>query len=253
MIDMQFHYISHSKHEAAITIPDHTHQYHELVYFVYGDGSTAIRGERSLYHGNYFAFYRAGTVHDEVNPVPCETLATTFLYGSPHISLEEGVFHDEKRELLPLVRKLRRLSLTVSPYRDVLLEACLANILVTAEQIQKEKNESMGELRPDIDWSAVIDIIDDRYREEVDFHEIAADFHYSYSRFRHLFTAHFSVSPREYLIMRRLEQARTLLRQTELSITEIAYRTGFATSSNFTKAFRTHYGMPPKEYRKTNR
>ncbi|MBR2353708.1 MAG: helix-turn-helix transcriptional regulator [Clostridia bacterium] len=64
-----------------------------------------------------------------------------------------------------------------------------------------------------------------------------------------MFTEHFSVSPHEYLIMRRLEHAETLLLQTELNITEIAYRTGFATSSNFSKAFKKHNGMSPKDCR----
>ncbi len=250
MIDMQFHHVSHSKHESSITISDHTHSYHELVYFVYGGGFTHIRAKEYPYHGNYFAFYRVGTVHDEVNPVPCETLATTFLCEFPDIPMEEGVFRDGNQELLPLIRRLRRLSLTSSPRRDILTEACLANVLVTAEKIQKRQSDSGREVRPEMDWSAVIDMIDDCYREEVDFHEIASEFHYSYSRFRHLFTEHFSVSPHEYLIMRRLEHAETLLLQTELNVTEIAYRTGFTTSSNFSKAFKKNSGMSPREYRR---
>ncbi|MBQ6706031.1 MAG: helix-turn-helix transcriptional regulator [Clostridia bacterium] len=253
MIDMQFHHTYHSEHASPITIFEHTHPCHELVYFVYGDGLTHIRGKEYSYHGNCFAFYRAGTVHDEVNPVPCETLSTTFLCEFPDIPLEEGVFRDGDQKLFSLIRKLRRLSLTSSPHRDVLTEACLANILVTAEKIQKHQSNSGEAERPKINWSTVIDMIDNSYREEVNFHEIASEFHYSYNRFRHLFAERFSVSPHEYLLMRRLEHAETLLLRTKLNVTEIAYRTGFNTSSAFSKAFRKRNGMSPKEYRQLAR
>ena len=153
------------------------------------------------------------------------------------------------------MKKLRRLSLITSPYQAVLLEACLANILVTAGRLQKQQSEYCriedGDER--IDWNLVIDMIDSHYCESIDFCEIAEQFHYSYSRFRLLFSEHFLMSPQEYLIARRLEQAEQLLELTDLSMTEIAYRSGFSSSSNFSKAFKKHYDVLPKEYRTLKR
>ena len=188
-----------------------------------------------------------------MDPVPCETLGALFLHDEARLSLEEGVFFDECQELLPLLRKLRRLYLTASEYQDLLLEACLVNLLVVAKQIQERQNGKTRDIRSGIDWNEVIDLIDERYQEDVDFDEMAQNFHYSYSRFRHLFTERFSVSPQGYLIARRLEHAKTLLEQTSFSLTEIAYNTGFSTPSNFSKAFQKHYGVSPKAYRNGNR
>ena len=248
MINIQFHRTYCSIHKAPIVIPEHTHSYHELVYFVSGEGFTNLQKNRYPYHSNQFAFYKMGTVHDEINLFPCETQATTFLCDIPKCTLEEGVFRDDRRELFPLIRRLRSLSVTSSPYQAILIEACMADILVTAARLQEQQEAPQSASRSSIDWNQVIDIIDTHYHEPIDFSRIARQFHYSYSRFRHLFSEHFGVSPQEYLVTRRLEQAKMLLAQTELSITEIAYRTGFSTSSNFTKSFRKHYGIPPKEY-----
>lgn len=250
MIDILFRHTSCSVHKSPIVIPDHTHRYHELVYFFSGEGSTAIAGKRYEYKGNQFALYMAGTVHDEVNLHPCETQATVFLYDTPQWMLKEGVFSDPRKELLPLIRKLRSLSLTSSPYQAVMLEACMAEILVTVSRLQEEEGAPKTEPRSFIDWNRLIDIIDTHYHEPINFCRIAEEFHYSYSRFRHLFSEHFGVSAQEYLVRTRLEQAKMLLGHTDLSITEIAYRTGFSTSSNFTKSFRKHYGISPKEYSK---
>ena len=254
MIDMCFRSAAHITHETSIAFPEHTHSADELVYYVRGEGYTSIEQQKQPYQVNHFAFYKEGTRHDEINLLPSEILLTTFRYQCPKIDLEEGVFFDGNKELLHQLKKLRRLSLITSPYQSVLLEACLANILVTVARIQKQQGSFHvdGDL-PRIDWNLVMDTIDSRCCESIDFHEIATQFHYSYSRFRHLFSEHFSMSPQEYLIERRLEQAECLLELTDLSITEIAYRSGFSSSSNFSKAFKKHYDVLPKEYRALKR
>jgi AraC family transcriptional activator of pobA len=46
-----------------------------------------------------------------------------------------------------------------------------------------------------------------------------------------------------------LLEAKVLLKQTDLSISEIAYKIGEKGSSNFSRFFRTKTGVTPKEYR----
>lgn len=47
----------------------------------------------------------------------------------------------------------------------------------------------------------------------------------------------------------RLERARNLLRNSALSLTEVALATGFASSSHFSRAYREEFGDPPSRYR----
>ncbi|MFT6406789.1 MAG: transcriptional regulator GlxA family with amidase domain [Arenicella sp.] len=62
-----------------------------------------------------------------------------------------------------------------------------------------------------------------------------------------------NLSPLKYLQSRRLNQARELLQNTNLSISEIAYRVGYVDVSYFTKLFRQFSSTTPKEYRTTVR
>lgn len=48
----------------------------------------------------------------------------------------------------------------------------------------------------------------------------------------------------------RLRRAETLLRQTRLSITEVAYRCGFRSAAYFAQCFREDFGMTPTQFRK---
>ena len=44
-------------------------------------------------------------------------------------------------------------------------------------------------------------------------------------------------------------RAAQLLRETDLSVSEIAQRVGYESQSRLTAAFKEYFGMPPKEYR----
>lgn len=75
----------------------------------------------------------------------------------------------------------------------------------------------------------------------------------SESEFIAAFSASFGSTPHQYLIERRIDRAKRLLRETRLPLTEIAMRTGFSTPSHFSTAFRARTGIAPRDYRKINR
>lgn len=51
----------------------------------------------------------------------------------------------------------------------------------------------------------------------------------------------------------RLQKAQALLRQSTLSVSEVAYETGFTSPTYFSRTFSRETGMPPSEYRNANR
>ena len=60
-------------------------------------------------------------------------------------------------------------------------------------------------------------------------------------------------SPKDYLSGYRIRQACHLLRETDLSVSTIAYSVGFENNLDFSKAFRKQKGMSPSEYRRAKR
>ena len=55
----------------------------------------------------------------------------------------------------------------------------------------------------------------------------------------------------EYVTTRRVERAKTLLTETNLTMTEIAQTLGFADSGHFSRVFGKYVGVTPSEYRKS--
>jgi len=71
----------------------------------------------------------------------------------------------------------------------------------------------------------------------------------SYSKLRKDFKALTGESPNQYLLNLRLDKAKELLVNTNLSVSEIAYQTGFGSASYLSKIFKAKIGSPPKDYR----
>lgn len=63
------------------------------------------------------------------------------------------------------------------------------------------------------------------------------------------FRGRFGTSPYRYLLMRRLDAARALLRDRRTGLAELAFDVGFADQAHFTRAFKTAYGLTPSRYR----
>ncbi len=63
------------------------------------------------------------------------------------------------------------------------------------------------------------------------------------------FSRQFGVSVSDALTVARMDRAKELLRSGELSVKEVAARTGYSGGNYFAKAFRRACGVPPSEYR----
>ncbi len=245
MINCKLRQIHRVKHTIPITIKTQTHRYNELVYFISGNGSTEINGKTYAYKAGDFAFYKMGTPHNENDPEPCDIIWLHFSFDIEDINLKEGVFYDYDGSLLALLKKLRELSLQQKKHSEIFIEICLAEIVATAEQ----KQNDIEPLGVRLEFEKIINYIDQNINEHIDFVALAKNNHYSYDRFRHIFTERFGLSPYAYLTNQRIQHAKRLLKNSDSTITDIAFDCGFNSSSQFTNIFKKYVGVTPKEYR----
>lgn len=71
-----------------------------------------------------------------------------------------------------------------------------------------------------------------------------------YSRFRREFKRLCGVSPGQYCMKQKMEKAKHLLRDTDMSIAEIATQMGFGYQGELSALFKKHIGISPIEFRK---
>jgi AraC family transcriptional regulator len=94
----------------------------------------------------------------------------------------------------------------------------------------------------------VIDYIEAHLDQNIGLTELAAQTQMSLHYFARLFKQTVGLSPHQYLIQRRIERAKQLLLQRELTIAEVAHQVGFIDQSHLSRHFKTIVGISPKQW-----
>jgi AraC-like DNA-binding protein len=97
---------------------------------------------------------------------------------------------------------------------------------------------------------SVRDRIDREYARPLDVEALARDAHMSAGHFSREFKRAYGESPYSYLMTRRIERAMALLRQGDLSVTEVCFEVGCSSLGTFSTRFSELVGMSPSEYRR---
>ena len=95
----------------------------------------------------------------------------------------------------------------------------------------------------------VRDLIDRAYAGPLDIPALARSAHVSEAYFSRSFKAAFGQTPHQYLLSRRMERAKALLRAGDLSVTDVCLAVGFTSLGSFSSQFRRFVGTSPTAYR----
>lgn len=93
--------------------------------------------------------------------------------------------------------------------------------------------------------SQVIQIMETHIEEPISPSVLAKDVGMSTRQLERLFRRYLSRSPKRYYMELRLQKARNLLMQTDMSVINVALACGFASPSHFSKCYRAHYDTTP--------
>ncbi len=94
--------------------------------------------------------------------------------------------------------------------------------------------------------------IDRNYQRDISIEEIAAVCGLNRSYFGKVFRDAVGESPQAYLLHYRMARAAQLLKETRMSIGEIAAQVNYPNQLHFSRAFKSVHGVPPREYRRTH-
>lgn len=98
-------------------------------------------------------------------------------------------------------------------------------------------------------FNTVFDYIDHYYMEEISLESAAAKIGFSKFHFSRLFRQFTDTSFYDYLCLRRLRAAETLLLDPSLPITEVALQSGFSSISTFNRVFKKFKQCTPTEFK----
>jgi AraC-like DNA-binding protein len=106
--------------------------------------------------------------------------------------------------------------------------------------------------KPQIKNSAILEIIQfikNNYTDDIKLENLCYEKGISSRYLRNCFQKYLHYSPNKYIHQLRFNRALKLLKDPQLSISDIAYESGFQSPQYFSKMFKQTYNCSPKEYR----
>jgi len=136
-------------------------------------------------------------------------------------------------------------SQTSQEIRETLLFLILAQLRhakISRAKITPER-QTLDQAR---DWALA------HLKDSITVEKMAAKAELSSSHFRACFKKHYDESAGKFLLRKRIDKARELLRETRMPIKQVSQETGYANVIPFHQAFHKYTGQTPARYRKEN-
>ena len=93
--------------------------------------------------------------------------------------------------------------------------------------------------------------IDKNLKEKIKLDQLAKEIRTDKFNFIRKFKSSTNITPHQFILQKKLEQSKYLLKELKSTITDIAYMLNFSDQAHFTNSFKKMYGITPNEFRKT--
>lgn len=248
-----------SRYEGDWNSIKHTHYFMELFYVKEGHGSFIVENETFPIGPKDLIIINPHVSHTEV----CDGASPVDYYVLGVEGLSSSFGNDKEYTLLNCRNRYTRLEFYFSSmieelenkehdYQQVchdLLEVLILQLI----RITNSSFEVVPTQKANRECSRIKKYIDSNYKNDITLEELARMAHLNKYYFVHTFTKSYGMSPMNYLIAKRLEASKELLRSTDHSIAQIAQFTGFSSQSYFAQSFRKNCGMTAGTYRRMAR
>jgi AraC family transcriptional regulator len=184
-------------------------------------------------------------------PVLQRALEEIFGMDASQVRLRDAsAFNDEAlNSLLGLLRdELMRGQ--ASPLFVEALAQAISIHLARSYGVADEEPHSSSPSLPGHKLRLITNWIAEHIAEEFNLDRLADQAGLSRFHFQRLFKAATGVSPSQYHINLRMEEARRLLRETKMSVIDVALEVGYTNPSHFAQLFRRETGLSPSDYRR---
>lgn len=153
------------------------------------------------------------------------------------------------KAIAPLILKADREFTEKSFGWEQLLKATVLEILIILSRAEKSLPKTVHDTEQAARIGYSMDYIAENITSELTLESIAREAKMSRTYYSAVFKKLNGVSPWEYICIKRIEIAMSLLRKSDENILDIALLSGFNNTANFNKIFKRITGITPKEYR----
>lgn len=170
------------------------------------------------------------------------------------LSARKPIWHAVSRDAADLVeaRMLEIVNRAEASASPLAIIGCCFLFLDQLVQSSAKRENSSGKRLRDFYVKEAITFIEQNFERDISVHEIAVACGLNRSYFGKIFRESIGESPQQFLLHYRMSKAAQLLKESRLPVREISTRVSYANALNFSRAFKSVYGVSPREYRQRN-
>lgn len=254
-------YVSSAKYGGDWHSTPHNHSFTELFYVIGGVGQFYIEGEVYPVTSNDLVIVNPNIEHTEIsfnaNPLEYIVLGIDGLELSFKDKQENRHcivnFQNVKDQILFYLQHMLLEIESKTPGYEIMCQDFM-EIMTLLILRQTDFSASMAPVKKNSPrlCTTVKRYIDEHFKENLTLDFLAAQTHVSKYYMVHAFTEEYGISPINYMISRRIEEAKHLLKSDDYALAHISHMLGFSSPSYFSQIFKKNAGMSPNEYRKAN-
>lgn len=244
-------------------IPPHRHEdYSEIIYISEGECEFIINNRRYLGRQGDTVIFNKGIYHQEMSSKDQPLNTYYCAVGNLHIEgMEPGFLipgHLDpiipKNALSPQVHYLmneifRECKEQEIGYRSIVHNFLNSLVLILLRMIQ-EKYKLHFLTSTYTTANMIRDYLDENFIKDVSLADLSKKFFLSQHYISHIFKDEIGDSPINYMITRRMDEAKKLLLTSDQTIADIAGQVGYDNPNHFSMTFRRITNLTPGEYRK---
>lgn len=254
--------------ERFLNVPEHWHEELEIIFVTEGKLHFTVNAERFELHAGEGIFVNSKRVHANWSPLgeyavfyfallnPSYMCASSYIeqkYVAPvlgrnspdYLLIKENDWTDELRaSLFDMVENNQ------SPVNDLnVIEKSIRILKTIYSNIKPDSSYNTSSSQYVDTFKNMLIFINEHYNEKISLEDIAQAGNVGKTLCSKIFKKFSGKTPGDYLIHYRITESMRLLDENKLSVTEIAYNTGFNSASHFTKTFREILGITPNKYK----
>lgn len=155
---------------------------------------------------------------------------------------------------LDRVKDSRPHGIIIKPFKPLDIKTTVSVVLNNYKHKHIDVFRSEEQLVNDVPFilKKVVKHIEDNITNRIDINELAQMTRWSSQHFIRVFTQFMGDTPYQFILKKKMEKAKVLITETNISMKDIAFELGFQSYGNFCKLFKRETGKNPDEYRKFN-
>ncbi len=259
LIDNSFT-VKFRKYENIRELIPHWHEHIELLYILAGDMELLVGGEAIIATAGDLVVVNPNQIHTFTSlgvSYYCILIYPEFFADIAPISQRIEALIKGDRRLSLLFDRMSREAEEGRVGADMIIKACAYEIIACLlreygrEPLSDEQLRREGVMRERI--SEVCKYISLNYMKDISTRELAALCYLTESHFCRFFKRMVGKSAMQYINSFRIERAGVLLRESNLSVFEVAEEVGISNLNYFSRIFKKIKGKTPLEYRKDHK